>query len=286
MFLFNMLCAGLALLLAGISTLVAVPLMVLYGAMHKLLMMPWTNHAWTIGRAWYHFMHIVCIRILLRVRVEVHMYLRAPVDKSDRIIWVGNHPSMLSIPTAFSLFVRRIKPELLAVSKIENRGTATGLAAWAVDGWIYIDRSDRNAAKTSILEGIAHVYRPSRALVIFPDGRRPTRIRIEAARKKLEKQIPDIDTIAKETLPWRYGGCQSFFSAMASKPFRLLRVTNGFSVRDEGRHDILKIIGSTFLLRIEEINPPDSLDDQTCMQWANQHYRATNEILRRHRLHQ
>lgn len=283
MLLLNGLCAFLALVLAGLSTIVAVPLMFLYGALHKLLLLPWTNHAWAIGRAWYHFMHIVCVRTLLQVKVEAHLYLRAPVCSDDSVIWVGNHPSMMAIPSLFSLFVRRIKQEVLAVSKIQNKRSATALAAWSVDGWIYIDRSDRQSALTSIREGIREVFNPRRALVIFPDGRRPTRKRIEDARQKLKPHIENLDDIPTETLPWKYGGIQSFFTAMQGQPYRLLRVTNGFSVRDEGRHDILKVIGSTFLMRIDEIDPPEALDDDSCRRWANQHYAITNTLLHNHR---
>ena len=283
MFLINLLCAALALLLAGIASLVFVPLMVILGSLHKILLSPWANPAWIIGRAWYHFMHFVCVRGLLRVKVQKEVYMRKPVTAEDHIVWVGNHPSMMAIPSVFSLFVRCIKPELLAVSKMENQESLSAFAAWAVDGWIYIDRDDRASALPAISEGVKKSFTPSRALVVFPDSSRPTQEKIRKARDKIRAHVPNIDDVPSHTLPWRIGGIVSALKALDPLPYRMLRVSNGFNVPDEGRKDIMHIIGSTLLFRLDEIDAPDISDEQACADWANKNHAEVNHILDSHR---
>lgn len=243
---------------AGVAVFGGIP----YGLCVDPLLGRWVPNpfAW-IPRVWAAFVTHVCMRGILGVRVVIRGTV-APARTRELVLCVGNHPSVLGMPIIGWVITRYLAARIVAVGKCEHAWNPfIGWPLMIARAVILINRSDRAAAREAIRDGLRQLAGAARALIIFPDMRRPTPARIAADRTKFADRIPNIHAWLLHTLVPRTGGLMEILQSV-HRSVRIIHVTGAFDVEEFGIGDAPRVIGRTYYVdMVEHSDPPLPTDD-------------------------
>lgn len=201
----------------------------------------------------------ICLQGILRVKFHVRTLHSAPRPR-ERVIVVSPHPSNFSVapfmlfgPTSLSSFCK------LLMKEEHKRGP---LRALEYIGWdLFIPREDRPRAIDLIRASVHSLPKHADvAFVIFPDGTRTTKEKLELQREQGSKLT--------HVLEFKLTGLMTLLESYPDA--RIIYATSGFSVQDESGWDLWNIVGSTFHHHMEEVSRPANLEKATVEAWAAQ----------------
>lgn len=243
---------------AGVAVFVGIP----YGLCVDSFIGRWVPNpfAW-IPFVWAAFVTHVCARGILGVRVVVRGTV-APAHRRELVLCIGNHPSALGMPIVGWVITRYLAARIVAVGKREHVWNPfIGWPLMIARAVILINRRDRAAARASIRNGLRQLGDAARALIIFPDMRRPTPARIAADCAKFADRIPNIRAWLRYTLVPRTGGLAEILQSV-HQSVRIIHVTGAFDVEEFGVTDASRVIGRTYYVDVvEQSDPPLPTDD-------------------------
>lgn len=255
---------AVAAVMVGLIITAAIGLFTFISALPFRIICDWiflghlSNPLEKMPKYWSAFIHHVCVRWILRVRVRVEGSDK-PAQPNELILCIANHPSTLAVASVIWYITHHFAAHVLAVAK---RGHLTnpflapfiGLPLWAIRAGIFINRDDTDAAFASIRRAVSGIARSRPlVLVIFPDQHRPTRQRIARDRAYFSPSISDLQEWLHATLVPRSGGTLELMRGLyhTGRPIRIVTITNAFDVENNGIHDIGNLFDATLRVAVE-----------------------------------
>jgi len=199
---------------------------------------------------WWSWMIVhVCLQGILGMHCEITRRVRT----LGTVVVEGNHPSTLGLIVFVYFVTHHIAPRVLIVLKQEHRWhPVLGPTLWLINGGIFIDRDDHEAAIKTIQEGVAKRSRFRRAIVILSDRHRPTRARIDAARVQFMKILGEAPKELHVLFPDQ-GGTFNITEATGFQ-LPLIDLTIGLSIFEEGDDDLPLKCGETWSVDAEDVS--------------------------------
>ncbi len=230
---------------------------------------PWPWHS--APADWGQDMYPI-FRELMRVSYHPEGFV-APIAPGEFAIVLCNHPSTFGNSQLCYYLGQHITRAYSTVTKHDLEWilraplNTLGLS-------VPINRADRPAAIRSVSLAIPKLAKRGGALLLFPDGTRPTAAKRKDARSKWIKRIPDFDSWS--TLPPRSGALHTVLQSL-DRPVRIFNLTQAFSVVDESWSDLPNLFGARYHIKAEEFMSDQLPHDETSLQaWQIIDGRAKN----------
>ncbi len=236
------------------------------------------NPANRVINLWSFLVEKTCVQGLLSVKTMIRNKIKCAMD-DEVIVCIGNHPSTLGIAT-FTYFVcLYLGGNILAIAKREHIfNPFIGWPLWFSDSAIFVNRGDSTESKASVGRGIAGLLRVPSTIIIFPDMRRPSGVRIAEDRENFNTKICDVRDWLNYTLVPRSGGLFNLLEDLNGKKVRVVNVTMACDCDDDSVLKLFGIFGARFCVFAEEVNI-GGLDRESLNKWLNYEWRRKNEVI-------
>ncbi|MDP3956202.1 MAG: hypothetical protein Q8Q18_03075 [bacterium] len=226
---------------------------------------------------WANTVCALCVQRILGIRTELNI---PPLPEASLIVVFGNHPSSICL-APYAWFIRRVlNRQMCAVSKdtmpfvIQK---AMNLTGWAIP----ISRdSNSTKAKQTIAERVRLLKdNVHRALIIFPDSRRPTKARIKESREYYASRIEHLSEWLKYTLVPKSGGLHAIISGLPEKTIYIdvtVACNRNDSVLETSNFytNISSLIGGVIYFTGEIVEPPR--DEHELRLWLIERWKKKN----------
>jgi 1-acyl-sn-glycerol-3-phosphate acyltransferase len=174
--------------------------------------------------------------------------LVAPVTAGEFAIVISNHPSNFGNALLCHFLGQHITSHYYPVTKHDLEWIIRApLSALGIS--VPIDRNDRVGAKQAVAAALPELTKAGGALLLFPDGTRPSVAKRLDAKRKWAGRIAELNSWS--TLPPRSGVLLTLLQNL-EQPVRIFNLTQAFNVVDEDWLDVERLYGSRYYLEAEE----------------------------------
>lgn len=232
----------------------------------------YTRKPWvTAPTDWGEFTHRRVLRPVLGVRQQIEGFV-TPIEPGEFAILIANHPSTFGNIEFADYIGRFLTRSAVYVAKRDLELIFRPVFRLGIA--LPIDRENREEARSTVLARAPEMMRRSSLLVVFPDGTRPTQKKRDDARPKWIKRIPDFDHWS--TLPPRSGALHTLLQTL-DRPVRVINLTHGFNVFDEGWRTLGNLYEARYHFQAESFMSDDlPRDEDRLKAWLNHEWRRKN----------
>ncbi len=227
---------------------------------------------------WAFLVEKICVKCLLGMKITVDANVK-PADLDEILICIGNHPSTLGIPS-FTYFVTQyLCRDILAIAKQEHLSNpVVGWLLWLSKSGIFVDRSNSDASRISVENGINDFVHTPCAIVLFPDMRRPSEKLIFLDRERFKGKVPNVERWLRYTLVPRGGAFHVLLNKLRGKKVRIINLTMASLSDDSCLAKVLDLVGGEFHIHAEEVTiSVDSREELN--KWLNKEWERKNQTI-------